>query len=113
MRTFKTVRTHDVSGVSGTGVVTEGVEFTDGTVVLKWLTSTSSTAFYNSIEDVIAIHGHEGSTTIQWDDETPADIVDDTVIVNTEYSIHLNIHGEVPEDLADRIIDAFNEWESK
>lgn len=78
MRTFKTVRTHDVSGVSGTGVVTEGVEFTDGTVVLKWLTNTSSTAFYDSIEDVIAIHGHEGSTTIQWDD-----------------TAHLNLDGNV------------------
>lgn len=83
MRTFKTVRTHDVSGVSGTGVVTEGVQFTDGTVVLKWLTSTSSTAFYNSIEDVIAIHGHDGSTTIQWDDEDNINIHVSSGIIQT------------------------------
>lgn len=69
MRTFKTVRTRDVSGVSGTGVVAEGVQFTDGTCVLRWLTDTSSTAIYNSIDELVAIHGHEGATTVQWDDE--------------------------------------------
>lgn len=69
MRTFKTVRTRDISGVSGTGVVAEGVQFTDGTCVLRWLTDTSSTAIYNSIDELIAIHGHEGATTVQWDDE--------------------------------------------
>lgn len=68
MRTFKTVRTEDISGVSGTGVVAEGVVFTDGTAVLRWLTDKSSTAIYNSIEDLEAIHGHGGATKIRYDD---------------------------------------------
>lgn len=68
MRTFKTVRTHDVSGVSGTGIVAEGVEFTDGTVVLRWVTERASTAFYDNLADLQAIHGHGGNTQIQWDD---------------------------------------------
>lgn len=68
MRTFKTVRNVDVSGVSGTGVVTEGVQFTDGTVVIRWLGELKSTAVYSNIEDFIEIHGHGGSTVIRWDD---------------------------------------------
>lgn len=69
MRTFKTVRTHDVSGVSGTGVVAEGVELTGGKVVLHWLTDKSSITVFESIQDLIDIHGHEGSTTVRWEDE--------------------------------------------
>lgn len=70
MRTFKTVRTEDISGVSGTGVVTEGVQFTDGTVVIRWLTDTASTGVYASIEDMIKIHGHGGATMVKWDNES-------------------------------------------
>lgn len=35
MRTFLLVRTYDVSGVSGTGIAAEGIEFTDGAVALR------------------------------------------------------------------------------
>ena len=43
MRIFSLVRHEDVSGVSGTGRVADGVEFNDGTVVLRWLTMGGST----------------------------------------------------------------------
>ena len=66
-KTFKTVRTVDISGVSGTGVVAFGVQFPDGVTVIRWNTPTSSTAVYASIDDLIAIHGHGGATTIEWD----------------------------------------------
>ena len=66
VKTFHTVRTVDVSGISGTGVVAYGAQFPDGTVVLRWNTDISSTAFYDSIEDLIAIHGHGGNTTVVW-----------------------------------------------
>lgn len=59
-------RVEDETGVSGTGIVAEGVQFTDGTAVLRWTTATSSTAVYASIGDVEAIHGHGGSTQIVW-----------------------------------------------
>ena len=39
MRLFKLQRKVDCSGVSGTGVVAEGVEFDDGQVALRWLTA--------------------------------------------------------------------------
>ena len=41
MRVFALIRDVDVSGVSGTGVVAEGVQFSDGTCVLRWTASTA------------------------------------------------------------------------
>lgn len=68
MQRFETVRTADPSGVSGIGVVAEGVQFTDGTCVLRWLTERTSTAIYASMADLTAIHGHDGATTVRWID---------------------------------------------
>ena len=69
MRRFKLQRDTDESGVSGTGVVAEGVMFHDGTAALRWKTQFKSTAVYGSIQDVEAIHGHNGQTKIVWVDE--------------------------------------------
>ena len=66
MRRFFLQRDEDETGVSGVGYVAEGVEFTDGTVALRWLTEHTSTAIYNSIEDVEKIHGHNGRTRVVW-----------------------------------------------
>lgn len=66
MRRFVLNRSVDVSGVSGTGVVVEGVEFTDGTVAIKWLGDRPSMVFWNNMEDAIGIHGHNGLTTVEW-----------------------------------------------
>src|SRR5690625_1707391 len=64
MRTFHLQRDEDETGVSGTGVVANGVIFPDGTVAMRWATATSSTAVYDSIDAVRAIHGHSGKTAI-------------------------------------------------
>lgn len=71
MRTFILFRTTDVSGVSGTGVVAEGVEFSDGICVCRWRpdSDTASTCVYDSIADVEAVHGHDGATQIIWEDD--------------------------------------------
>lgn len=66
MRTFVLNRHEDESGVSGTGVVAEGVEFSDGTVALRWTLSSASTGVYKNIDDVIDIHGHHGKTVVEW-----------------------------------------------
>lgn len=68
MRRFNLVRTVDATGVSGVGVVAHGVEFEDGTCVMRWLTTTRSTVYYDSIIDLETIHGHGGLTVIQWID---------------------------------------------
>jgi hypothetical protein len=67
-RRFLLVRDVDVSGVSGTGVICEGVEFSDGTAVLRWLSAHRSTAVYAGMPDLVAIHGHDGATRVVWVD---------------------------------------------
>jgi hypothetical protein len=57
-------RTEDVSGTSGIGRVAHGFVFDDGTAVLRWLTDHTSTAIYASLDEVEAIHGHDGRTKV-------------------------------------------------
>ena len=66
MRLFQLRRHQDATGVSGTGVVAQGVEFDDRTCALRWLTATSSTAVYASVDDVRTIHGHGGMTIVEF-----------------------------------------------
>jgi hypothetical protein len=68
VRRFNLIRHEDVSGVSGTGVVCEGVVFSDGRTVLRWLRAGGSTAVYDSVEQMEAIHGHDGRTSLEWVD---------------------------------------------
>lgn len=68
MRRFCLVRDVDVSGVSGTGVVAEGILFSTGKAVLGWVTSFRSIAVYDSLSELEAIHGHGGATRVIWTD---------------------------------------------
>jgi hypothetical protein len=61
---FDLMRSHDGSGVSGSGRVAEGFEFENGKVALCWLGKFSSVNVYDSIDHVRAIHGHGGSTEV-------------------------------------------------
>jgi hypothetical protein len=65
---FHLMRDKDVSGVSGTGIVACGVVFPDHSAVVKWLSEVHSTIFYTSISEVEKIHGHGGSTKIEYID---------------------------------------------
>lgn len=76
-RRFVLNRVEDISGVSGVGVVAEGIRFSDGSVALRWLVpagnpgsgNPTSVVFHdNGIASVEAIHGHSGSTEIVWVD---------------------------------------------
>lgn len=67
-RRFELHRDEDPTGVSGTGIVAEGVEFRNGWVALTWLTATTSLVFYPSIANVDQIHGHGGQTQIVYVD---------------------------------------------
>jgi hypothetical protein len=68
MRRFYLVRTTDVSGVSGTGRVVAGVQFADGTVVMRWLTEHRSTVVWSDLASALTVHGHDGATVIEWVD---------------------------------------------
>lgn len=69
MRRFVLNRKADATGVSGTGVVAEGVIFSTGWVALTWLTQVNSLVFYPAIENVQHIHGHGGMTEIVYLDD--------------------------------------------
>lgn len=68
MRRFHFMRLEDESGVSGCGKVAQGVVFSNGKVVVEWLTAHSSIGFYDCLDDVESIHGHSGKTKIVFDD---------------------------------------------
>jgi hypothetical protein len=63
-RLFLLQRTIDVSGISGTGIVAEGVVFSDGSVAMRWATEVASTVIYAQLDDVIFVHGHGGNTRV-------------------------------------------------
>jgi hypothetical protein len=67
-RRFKLVRDVDVTGVSGTGIVAEGVQFSDGKCVVRWLSAHAATVVWDNIDDALAIHGHGGHTVVEWVD---------------------------------------------
>ena len=74
MRRFVLRRDVDVTGISGTGVVAEGVEFQDGIVVMRWLKAGTSrpdhvkptTVIHDNIDSVIGLHSHNGLTYVDW-----------------------------------------------
>lgn len=69
MRRFQLVRTADITGVSGTGVVADGCQFEDGKVAIRWRGERPSTVVWDRIEDALHVHGHAGSTQFRWLDD--------------------------------------------
>lgn len=67
-RRFELHRDTDVSGVSGTGVVADGVAFPGNVVALRWRSEwPTSVVFHDKgVEGVEAVHGHGGATRIVW-----------------------------------------------
>jgi len=68
MRRFQLHRDEDETGISGTGIVAEGVEFSNGTVAFTWLTHQHCVNIYSSMKTVEEIHGHGGKTRIVYVD---------------------------------------------
>lgn len=49
----------------------EGIVFSDGTCVIRWLTVVGSTSIFDSLDSCMRIHGHpEYGTRIEWHDDT-------------------------------------------
>ena len=65
-RPFALHRGQDVTGVSGTGTVAHGVQFADGTVVIRWLGEFASTVVWESLDAAMKVHGHDGKTRVVW-----------------------------------------------
>lgn len=70
MQTYRMNRITDINGISGTGIVAEVVEFTDGTCVVRWIRgatkqNVASTVLYDSKEELLRVHGHDGMTVLE------------------------------------------------
>lgn len=76
-RTFKLYRDKDLSGVSGTGLICEGVLFSDGHVAIHWLGKWPLTTPHpDGLSSVFGIHDHggRGDLRLVWDDGGEVDI---------------------------------------
>ena len=69
MRRFHLERDIDETGISGTGIVAEGVMFTNGHVAMTWLSPFLAVNVYDNMEVVVQLHGHNGKTRVVWDDQ--------------------------------------------
>ena len=60
IRTFTVARRADETGVSGVGVIIEGVEYATGQVVIHWLfpPPRGGIAIFDSLEDFLKVHVH-------------------------------------------------------
>lgn len=48
----------------------EGVQFSDGTVAVRWMTAMRSTSIWVSMDEMLAIHGHpEYDSELVWHDD--------------------------------------------
>lgn len=65
LKPFYLFRHEDESGVSGTGVVALGVQLPTGRCILEWTVAPHTMGFYESLEDVTLVHGHDGKTEVR------------------------------------------------
>ena len=68
-RRFVLNRSKDATGTSGTGIVAEGICFSNGKVALHWLSHLGAVNVYDSMDVTEKLHGHNGNTKIEWIDK--------------------------------------------
>jgi len=66
MKYFVLERFEDVSGISGLGIIAEGIIFSDGTVAYRWLSDIATTVLADNIDIVEKLHGHDGKTALRY-----------------------------------------------
>lgn len=76
IRRFNFARTEDVSGVSGTGVVGEGCELSNGKVCFTWISNKGTVSIYDNMKVFLSIHGHEGKGVVEWIDPDPTEQIE-------------------------------------
>lgn len=62
VRRFELHRSQDISGVSGTGVVADGVVWEDGSATIRWRGDRPSVVNWQDVNHAYEIHGHGGAT---------------------------------------------------
>jgi hypothetical protein len=66
MKYFVLERFEDVSGISGLGIIAEGIIFSDGTVAYRWLSDIATTVLADNIDIVEKLHGHDRKTKLRY-----------------------------------------------
>jgi len=76
-KVFYLVRLEDPSGVAGTGIVAEGIQFSQGDAQVKWMSKYPCFQWWpKGWKHTGLIHGHGGKTKVVWaDDEPPPETV--------------------------------------
>lgn len=96
-RLFTLHRAEDPTGVSGTGVVADGVEFDDDVVVLHWRGKHRSTTVWANLQDALAVHGHGGATRVVWrDGESRLQVLTAADVADEINRLDARIAGEQP-----------------
>lgn len=110
-RRFTLVRHDDVTGVSGTGVVADGVRFPDGVVALRWRSEwPTSVVFHDRGMDAVeAVHGHGGSTEVVWLDTSLFSTHLDTNLGEAQHAMG-NLAQSLAENCGDKQLLA-DHWE--
>lgn len=67
-RRWELHRFEDVSGVSGTGKVAEGIEFSNGKCAFTWLSEWPMVITADNLADIRRVHGHGGKTVVVYVD---------------------------------------------
>lgn len=71
-KVFYLVRLEDPSGISGPGIVAEGVQFSFGDAQVKWLGDYPCFQWWpKGWKDTDVIHGHGGKTKVVWAEDGP------------------------------------------
>ncbi|TDO46656.1 hypothetical protein EV643_11039 [Kribbella sp. VKM Ac-2527] len=52
-----------------TGIVAEGTVWSSGQVALYWPGQPVATSLWASVDDLLAVHGHGGWTSVEWIDK--------------------------------------------
>jgi hypothetical protein len=83
-RRFRLLRDHDVTGISGRGVVADGVLWPDGSCTIRWRGERASWVNWARLDDARAIHGHGGHTRFLFlDDDDPLTREQDPTVTAT------------------------------
>jgi hypothetical protein len=101
MKLYYLCRKEDVSGMSGIGHIAEVAEFDDGSVVVRWIASMNaahinSTTIFNSMSDLLRIHGHGGRTIVE-------------LVADSDHVVRIENHCEELKDLLRRALGQLEE----
>lgn len=69
IKLYKLVRNKDVTGLSGTGDVAFIAKLPSGRCVMEWTSNHPTITIFANLDELILIHGHNGSSVLECLDE--------------------------------------------